>query len=580
MDGTLGAGYSGDYGNTQLSDHSMTVNGDANITGFFYNPNFLNFFIRPVYNRSQENSGSGSLTDASSINVGAGIFSGSHFPGSLSFAKSFDSTGNYGLPGIQGFTTKGNSTAFGIGWSELVPGLPPLTANYYQSSSSSSIFGSDQEDHSSQRNFTLQSNYSLAGWMMAARFSDISSHTELPSFLTAGETIQGDENSKTLVFNTNHKLPMQGGVSFGYSYGSFNGEGDGDTTSGSNQTFSGNASFRPWTRFTTNFGVQYDTSLSGLVEQQLIGAGSIAPEVNFGSQSHSLSMYNFDSLSIARGLSASFNVNRTQQEVYGESVAVNHFSAIVNYNFHKPLWGALNFYGGLNDQSSDVGHQGTGLVAGVNFNKRMGGFEWSAGFGYAQDVQTVLATQVTSDYSYLANVRRNLTRHLLWNSNFHGYHTGLSPLTGSGSHSQGFGTNLEYRGYGLGATYGSSYGTALLTANGLVSPPGTVAPVLGGNQYLLENGSAYSFSASANPIKRWTMSATFNRAISDTTTPTLYAASSSKVFTYFTTWQFRKVSLNAGYTNLQQGAGAATAGGLPVNFSSFYIGFQRWFKPF
>ncbi|MGA8538526.1 MAG: hypothetical protein WB566_03460, partial [Terriglobales bacterium] len=152
MDGTIGAGYSGDYGNAQLSDHSMTVNGDANVTGFFYNPNFLNFSIRPVYNRSQENSGSGSLTDSSSINAGAGIFSGSHFPGSLSFSKSFDNTGSYGLPGIQGFTTTGNSTAFGIGWSELVPGLPPLTANYYQSSSSSSIFGSDEEDHSSQRN--------------------------------------------------------------------------------------------------------------------------------------------------------------------------------------------------------------------------------------------------------------------------------------------------------------------------------------------------------------------------------------------------------------------------------------------
>ncbi|MGA8540779.1 MAG: hypothetical protein WB566_14850, partial [Terriglobales bacterium] len=416
--------------------------------------------------------------------------------------------------------------------------------------------------------------------IMAARFSDIWTNTQLPSFLTAGETIEGDENSKTFVFSTNHRLPLQGGVALGYSYGTFSGEGNGDTTSGSNQTLSGNASFRPWTRFTTNFGVQYDTSLSGLVEQQLISAGSLAPQVNFGSQNHSLSMYNFDTFNVGKGLSATFNVNRTQQEVYGESVAVNHFSGIVNYNVNKPLWGAFNFYGGVNDQSTDAGHQGTGLVAGVNFNKRMLGFEWGGGFGYAQDVQTVLAAQVTSDYSYLANVRRNLTRHLLWNSNFHGYHTGLGQLTGSGSHSQGFGTNLLYRGYGLGATYGSSYGTALLTATGLVQPPGTVAPVLGGNQYLLENGSAYSFSASANPIRRWTMTATFNKAISDTTTPTLYAANSSKVFTYFTAWQFRKVSLNAGYTNLQQGAGAATANGLPANFSSFYIGLQRWFKPF
>ena len=580
MNGTIGTGYTGDYGNTQLSDHSLGVNGDANVTGYYYNPNFLNFYVRPIYNRSQENSGSGSLIDSTSVTAGAGIFSGSHFPGSISFGKTFDSTGSYGLPGLQGYTTQGNSTSFGLGWSELVPGLPPLTANYYQSSAESSIFGTDEQDRTSQRNLNLQSQYRLAGWIMAARFSDIWTHTELPSFLTSGETVEGEENSKTFTFTTNHRLPMQGGVALGYSYGNFSGDSSGDTTSGSNQSLTGNASFRPWKRFTTNVGVEYDTSLTGLVEQQLIGAGSISPQVDLGSQSHSLSLYNFDTLTIAKGLSATFNVNRVQQEVYGESVAVNHFSGIVNYNVQKPLWGALNFYGGVNDESSDAGHQGTGAVAGVNFNKNLWGFEWGGGFGYAQDVQTILATQVTSDYSYLANARRRLTRHLFWDSNYHGYRTGMSVLTGSGSHSQGFGTTLQYRGYSVGGTYGSSYGTALLTATGLVQPPGTIQPILGANQFLLENGSSYSGTASANPIKRWTMSATYSKGVSDTTTPTVYAASSSKTFTYFTTWQVRKISLNAGYTNIVQSAGAATPGGLPLNFSSFYIGIQRWFKPF
>ncbi len=127
-------------------------------------------------------------------------------------------------------------------------------------------------------------------------------------------------------------------------------------------------------------------------------------------------------------------------------MAINHFSGIVNYNAHKVLWGSFNIYGGVNDQSTDAGHQGTGLVAGVNFSRRMVGFEWGAGFGYAQDVQTVLATQVTSDYSYLANAKRDITRHLIWNTNYHGFHTGLGQLAGSGSRSQGFGTNLHVPG--------------------------------------------------------------------------------------------------------------------------------------
>ena len=579
MTGTIGTGYTGDYGNTMASDHGLGLNGEGQVNGYFYNPKFLNFYVRPMYNRSQENSGSGSITDASSINMGAGIFGGSHFPGSISFGKSIGSTGNYGLPGIQGYTTSSDSTAFGIGWSELLPGLPPLSASYTQSSSSSSLFGSDQEDHSSQRIFTLQSQYRLHGWMNSARFSDLGTHTELPSFLTAGETIENDENSKTFTFNTNHKLPMQGGVTFGYTYGSFNGEGNGSRTSGSDQTFTGNASFVPLRRLTTSFGFQYDSSLNGLVEEQLISAGSVAPQVNFGSQSHSLTLYNFDSVAIGKGLNASFDFTRVQQEVYGHSVAVDQFSAVLNYNFHKPLWGAFNFYGGVNDQATEGGNQGTGLVAGVNFNKKMRGFDLSAGFGYAQNVQTVLATQVTSDYSYLANASRSLTRHLLWNANYHGFHTGLGQLPGSSSHSQGFGTNLTYKGYGGAFSYASSYGTALLTASGLVSAPVTIVPVLSGNQYLLENGSSYSASLSATPMRQWTMSAGYSKAATDTATPTVFANSSSKMFLYFTQWQFRKVSLGGGYTRLIQG-GTTTEGALPVDYSSFYIGIQRWFRPF
>lgn len=580
MTGTIGTGYSGDYGNTQVSDHSLGFNGDGQVNGYFYNPNFLNFYVRPVYERSQENSGSGSITDASSISMGAGIFTGSHFPGGISFGKSFGSTGNYGLPGIQGFTTSSDTTAFGIGWSELLPGLPPVSASYSQSSGSTSIFGSDQEDRSSQRNFNVQSQYRWKGWMNSARFSDIGSHTELPSFLTAGETIQTDENSKTFVASTNHKLPMQGGLSLSYSYGSFTGEGNGSSSSGSDQTFAGNASFRPWTRLTTNFGFQYDSSLNGLVEQQLISAGSVAPQVNFGSQSHSLSLYNYDSVAIARGLNASFDFTRTQQVLYGYSVAVDHASAVVNYNFHKPLWGAVNFFVGLNDQASEGGNQGTGLVAGANFNKRMLGFEVSASFAYGQEVQTVLATQVTSDYSYMANATRSLTRRLLWNANYHGFHTGLGQLPGSSSHSQGFGTNLMYKGYSGSFSYGSSYGTALVTASGLVPAPVLILPVLSGNQYLLDKGSSYSASVSASPINRWSMSASYSNASSDTTTPTLLAHSSSKVYLYFTQWQFRKVSLGGGYTHVEQGVGVTTPDALPVNYSSYYIGIQRWFKPF
>ena len=144
-----------------------------------------------------------------------------------------------------------------------------------------------------------------------------------------------------------------------------------------------------------------------------------------------------------------------------------------------------------------------GLVAGVNFNRQMKGFDVGASFGYAQNVQTVLATQVTSDYSYLANARRKLTRRLLWNANFHGFHTGLGQLPGYGSHSEGFGTNLTYKSYGLerqlrqaptdGAAYRERTGDSA----------GNDCSGASGNQYLLEHWHILSFTGTANPMKQW-----------------------------------------------------------------------------
>jgi len=579
MDGNLGAGYTADYGNAQPSDHGLGLNGNANVNGYYYNPGFFTFTLSPYYNRSQENSGVQSITNASSFNVGTGIFSGSHFPGAISWGKTFDSSGNFGLPGIQGFTTHGDTTQLGIAWSALLPNLPPVSAQYTQSSTSSSVFGTDQRDDSTSRNLNLQSSYRLAGWWMTARFGEFYSRSQIPAFLTGGEANIGDQNSTTFNYNASHRLPLRGSGSFSYTYDAYHGDGGITNMSGSSNNYSGNATFQPWTRLSTSFGMQYNSNLSAVVEQQLASAGSIAPQVNLGTGSHSLMFYNNDTVSILRNLSASFTVNRIEQEVFGTSVAVTHYSGIVNYRIQKPLWGSIMVFGGVNDQSTDAGNQGAGLVAGINFSRMFAGWDVGAGFSYAQEVETVLATSTTSNYSYQASARRRLSRHLQWYSNFSGFHTGLSAVTGSASHSENYSSTILYRSYSIGANLSKSYGTALLTANGLVTTPLTIPiAVLGSNQYLLLNGTSWGVNASASPFRRLTVSGSYARAQSQTTTPTLTSANSSQLLFAYTQYQFRKMSFSGGFTHLMQGVGAS--GMPPTNFSSYYFGIQRWFKPF
>ncbi len=579
LSGNLGFGYDGSYGNVAGSSHGTNLNGDGVLQGYYYNPRFLNFFVDPIYNRSQASSGQGSITDASSVSAGVNLFSGSHFPGSVSFGEGFNSSSNYGFATTPGLTTTGNSHSFGIGWAEIIPGVPPLSVQYSQTASSSSIFGTDQEDHTGAKNLNLFSNYKLDGWYTGARFTDTWTHTELPAVATGSdESLSGHTNGKSFAFNANHKLPLRGSFGASYGWSDFSGENNGSTVTGSNQMINASAAFAPTFRLTSSFQLDYDSNLSGEIQQQLIGVGAVNPQVNLGSSSYSISMNNSDNVTLTRSLSAGFNVGHIQQEVYGESIGATHFSAIVNYRFLKPLFGSVVVYAGVNDQATDAGNQGAGLVAGANITKQLHSFELSGSFAYSQDTQTVLATQVTSNYSYMANAQRRLGRRLRWMGTFSGFHTGLGEAAGSSAHAESYGTNLVYKMYNLGATYSHTSGTALLTGNGLVLPPGAVAPVLTGNQLLLDTGSSYSFSFTTNPVRRLVLSTSYTKAINDTLVAGLTTNGTSKVFLAFTEYQFRKMVFSAGYTNLNQ---FVSASGLPpASYSNFYVGISRWFRAF
>ncbi len=579
LTGDLGIGYNGDFGNQQGSDHTYGLNGDANLNGYYYSPNFLNFHLAPYYNRSQANSGSGSITDASSIGGGVGLFGGSHYPGGISYGKSFDSSNSYGIPGSQGILTHGNATQFGIGWGESIPGLPPLTAQYSQGAAVSTAFGTSEETHSDSRVFTLGSNYRLAGWWLNGRFTDVSTKTQVPEFLSNGVFSESDNSSKSLNITGNHRLPFSGQTTVGYAYDTFGGSGNGQSVTGSDQSVTASASFVPIRRFSASFGAEYDTSLSGMVQKILANAGSVNTGVDLGANSHSLTMYNFDSIALYKNLDASVALNRTQEEVYGVSLTVNHFSAVVNYHFQKPLWGSVVVYGGVNDFADQTGNQGTGVIAGVNFARRQFGFEWDGGFNYSQNIETVLE-QVSSSYTYLASARRPFGRHTTWNTSFSGYHTGLGESAGTTSHSDSYATTLLYRRYSTSASYATSYGASLVTQGGLVSAPVYIAPVLSSNQFLLVNGSSIGLTATASPVNRLSLNANFAKAVSSVTSPSVNATGSSKAYTFYTQYQLRKVSFGAGYTKVMQGIGTGTVGSVPENYTSYYIGITRWFNPF
>src|ERR1700744_5398336 len=174
--GTLSANYSGTYGNQIASTHGVGLGGTLGLSGFFYNPNFVSFNINPYYNQSRSNSNFGSITDASGVTLSSAIFAGSHFPGSVNYSSNYNSTGNYGIPGITSLNTNGDSNSFGVSWSALLPEWPTLTVGYQMGGSNYSLYGTNENGDSSFRSLFLNSSYSIAGFGLGGGISHGSSN--------------------------------------------------------------------------------------------------------------------------------------------------------------------------------------------------------------------------------------------------------------------------------------------------------------------------------------------------------------------------------------------------------------------
>ncbi len=160
--GTVSTGYTATTGNLTGSTHSWTVGGAATLAGSYYSPNFLSFNISPYLNQSRANSNFQSISNASGVDIGTNIFSGSKFPGSLNYSKAYDSQGNYAVPGIANYVTHGNSDTFGVSWSENIPDAPSLSAGFQLGSSQYSIYGTNYKGNNTFHSLNLHSGYVFA----------------------------------------------------------------------------------------------------------------------------------------------------------------------------------------------------------------------------------------------------------------------------------------------------------------------------------------------------------------------------------------------------------------------------------
>ena len=305
LNGLLTGGYVGNYGNQIESNHNLEFGGSAQLNGSYYNPNFINFNVDPYYNQSRANSSFQSLTDSSGVTANANFFTGSQFPGYVSYNYARNSTGTFGLIGNPNFTTVGNSQGFGIGWSALLPDWPTFSVSYSQGDGSGTVFGTNEESSGSTKTLNVRSTYELAGWRLAGQYNHLNITSDFPYFLS-GEvgTNFSDSTGNSLTFSGIHSLPWHGSIAITYNHSNYSGDfgtSFSDHTGVTDYTTNietANASFRPTNKLTLYVDQSFTDNLNGYLYQNIANSGGGIPVIQLNSQADSSTLstgatYNF-----------------------------------------------------------------------------------------------------------------------------------------------------------------------------------------------------------------------------------------------------------------------------------------------
>ncbi len=581
LSGEVSTGYSGSY-DSQTSSHSVDVGGSGDLHGFYYNPQFLSFDVQPYYNRSQANSAFQSITDSSGVIATTNIFSGSHFPGSVSFSKTFDSTGQFGLPGVTGLESKGSADSLVINWSALFPGLPSLNASYLISGENSLLLGTDSHTHSSSRNLNLHSDYLVSGYQLHGFYIRQSNDRTIPEFLSGGileSASEGQSQNSSVGLIVSHRLPLRGYWNANVTHSSFGNESQTNgmvgTGDGSSNSYSSSVSIQPLRNFGVAVGASYQDNVFGALQEQLAQAGAIAPLQVSNISGSAVTLRATAEYQPFRNIRFNGQVNHTEEYLDGKNIGVTQYGGGVSTTYARRFLGSLTFSAGAIDTATEAGNSGAGMYGSVGFSRRVGHWETDADVNYSQQVQTLGNVYTTSTYGYGGTVRRKFGDRLYWTNSARETHSGLTQQSGTTSHSENFLTTVLYHNVAVNAVYSQSGGTAILTSQGLVAVPvGVPLPFV--TAPILYGATSYGGGISAS-YRRFSLTANYSRAFSQTVA-TSSSNNSTTLFNALLRCRWRKLYFNAGFTKFQQSVSAA--GTQPSMLNSYFFGISRWFNVF
>lgn len=451
---------------------------------------------------------------------------------------------------------------------------------YQQGTGSGTLYGTDQETSSHNNNLNARSSYQWEQFLINGYYDHSTLHSIFPEFLTGTGENKNDSSGQDMGAGVSRNIPWMNGqfsASYNHSYYSsdYGVTGTQSTnTSYNTNTETANVSFHPTNRLGLFANQMYTSNLSGYLNQGLNNGNLVGSVVNLGVNSYSNTVGGGATYSFTPHLNANFNATHYSQQYLGNTYEGTFLSGTVTYG--RKLFDMFTFSGGVVDSSTGLGDNNVGFLGTLNYFRRYGSWETSGTFSYAQNVQSVLITETTSDYYYNANLHRRFGNRTQWTLAFNGNHSGLSSQADQSFHSETFSTTLTWKSLGFTGNYAEGSGDSVLGSSGIVPLPPTPG-ILPAN-LVAYNAKSYGGGLNWTPISRLVISGTYSRALSNTLSESAYSKNNTEILYSQVQYNLRRIGILAGYTRFTQGISAT--GIAPGTVNSYYGGISRWFNFF
>jgi hypothetical protein len=567
MNGSLGASYDGGFGNYTGSSHGLGFGINGILDGYYFDPKFLSFQVRPYYDRMQSNAESQTITRGTGVESSMSLFGGSHFPGSISYGKDFSSNSEFRIAGVPSVLGNSSGSTFDVAWSALFEGLPSLTANYMIANSTSTLLGTTSQSKSSSKSFGLNSDYKISGFNLHGSANHYNTEFLSPSFLTAA-TFSNISSSTNYGVTATHRLPFSGNLGLIWSRTASE---NGSSNSTSN-AFTASAVFSPLRRWVISETLNYTTNVLAAITQNL--GGATPPSLNSESGWNAMYSNTMSTLTVGRGLTISGHLNQRIQHFQGRDLGDTQYGGSVNFRKMNHFLGFLHFSVGVVDTATQAGNSGLGLVTNLGMTRKFGRWDTSADISYSQNTQTLLVIATTSNYNFGGMIRRKINSSTYWSASFRESRSGLNAHSGNNNASESFATSLSWRRYSFSGNYSHSRGEALLTVNNTLTstPLGSFIS----DYFLTFNARSFGINASTRLFRTLSVYGGYTNVSSNTIQRSLGTFNTGARFNARIELRLRRLNIFGGFDRAVQEASAVP--GAPRAVNSYYVSLSRWFK--